>query len=229
MKRQRRWASQLIRLVLLLFLGYELWFVGRVLILKWVEPTSTSFMRAYNKENNEASNYRWVNYDRISSHVKSAVVAAEDEKFVDHYGFDWVSIRKAAAKNAKKGKIVAGGSTITQQLAKNLFLSPSRSIWRKAQESIVTVMLEAILSKQRILEIYLNVIEWGRGVYGIEAAARHYFNRGAEGVSKVQAAKLASYIPAPKRYDIIGDTERSLRKAGIIRGRMSKVKIPNER
>ena len=228
MKRQRRWTSKLAWLVILLFLVYELWFAGRVLILRWVEPTSTSFMSAYKKENNKGLRYEWVNYERISSHVKSAVVASEDAKFVDHHGFDWESIRHAASKNAKEGKIVSGGSTITQQLAKNLFLSPSRSVWRKAQEAIVTLMLEATLSKQRILEIYLNVIEWGRGVYGIEAAARHYFNRSAETLSEVQAAKLASYIPAPRRFDIIGDTEGSLRKVKIIRGRMSQVKIPNE-
>ncbi len=228
MKRQRRWTSKLVWLVILLFLTYELWFAGRVLILRWVEPTSTSFMRAYKKENNKGFSYQWVNYEHISSHVKSAVVASEDAKFVDHHGFDWGSLRHAASKNVREGKIVSGGSTITQQLAKNLFLTPSRSIWRKTQESIVTLMLETALSKQRILEVYLNVIEWGRGVYGIEAAARHYFNLSAERISEVQAAKLASYIPAPRRYDIIGDTEGSLRKVKIIRGRMSQVKIPNE-
>ncbi len=228
MRRQRRWASKFIWLVILLFLAYELWFAGRVLILRWVEPTSTSFMRAYKNENNKGLSYQWIHYERISSHVKSAVIASEDTRFVDHHGFDWGSLRRAASKNVKEGKIVSGGSTITQQLAKNLFLSPSRSVWRKTQESIVTLMLEAALSKQRILEIYLNVIEWGRGVYGIEAAARHYFNRSAEGISELQAAKLASYIPAPRRYDIIGDTEGSLRKVKIIRGRMSQIKIPNE-
>ena len=116
-------------------------------------------------------------YERISANLKRAMVAAEDAKFVDHEGFDWDGIQLALEKNQKKGRVVAGGSTITQQLAKNLFLSPSRSYLRKAEEAVITVMLEALLPKRRILEIYLNVIEWGSGVFGAEAAARQLLRR----------------------------------------------------
>src|SRR3990172_3952906 len=119
--------------------------------------------------------HHWVPYGRISLNLKRAIIAAEDAKFLDHEGFDWDSIAKAYEKNLKKGKIVSGGSTITQQLAKNLFLSGERTWWRKAQEAVITVMLETIMSKRRILEIYLNVIEWGSGVFGAEAAAQHHF------------------------------------------------------
>ena len=185
-------------------------------------------MRSYREQTNNAPSYLWVDYKKISSQVKRAVIASEDTKFLHHRGFDWTSLRYAASQNVKEGKIVSGGSTITQQLAKNLFLSPSRSIWRKVQESIITIMLETILSKKRILEIYLNVIEWGRGIYGIEAAAKHYFNQNASNLSEFQAAQLATYIPAPRRYDLIGDTEQSLKKIKVIRGRMSDVNIPHD-
>ena len=125
--------------------------------------------------------YRWVPYARISTQLKRAMIAAEDARFTEHGGFDWDGIRNAIEKNRKAGEIVGGGSTITQQLAKNLFLSPARSYWRKAEEAVVTVLLEAMLPKQRIFELYLNVIEWGNGVFGAEAAAQRYFGieRGA--------------------------------------------------
>ena len=212
----------------LLILVYELWFASRIMIFNWVEPKNTSFMRSYREQTNNAPSYLWVDYKKISSQVKRAVIASEDTKFLHHRGFDWTSLRHAASQNVKEGKIVSGGSTITQQLAKNLFLSPSRSIWRKVQESIITIMLETILSKKRILEIYLNVIEWGRGIYGIEAAAKHYFNQNASNLSELQAAQLATYIPSPRRYDLIGDTEQSLKKLKVIRGRMSDVNIPHD-
>ncbi len=212
----------------LLILVYELSFAGRIMIFSWVEPKNSSFMRAYREQTNTVPSYLWVDYKDISSQVKRAVIASEDTKFLHHRGFDWTSLRYAAAQNVKEGKIVSGGSTITQQLAKNLFLSPSRSVWRKVQESMITIMLETILSKKRILEIYLNVIEWGRGIYGVEAAAKHYFNQNADNLSEFQAAQLATYIPAPRRFDLGGDTERSLKKLKIIRGRMANVNIPHD-
>ena len=143
----------------LLILVYEMWFASRIMIFNWVEPKNTSFMRSYREQTNNVPSYIWVDYKKISSQVKRAVIASEDTKFLHHQGFDWTSLRHAASQNVKEGKIVSVGSTITQQLAKNLFLSPSRSVWRKVQESIITIMLETILSKKRILEIYLNVIE----------------------------------------------------------------------
>src|SRR5262249_33280228 len=143
----------------------------------------------------------WVPYERISSNLKRALIAAEDAKFADHRGFDWDGIQRAIERNQQKGRIVRGGSTITQQLAKNLFLTPERSYWRKAEEMVITVMLEAMLSKRRILELYLNVIEWGHGVFGAEAAAQHYFGISAAQLSAEQAARLAAMTPSPRLFE----------------------------
>jgi monofunctional biosynthetic peptidoglycan transglycosylase len=145
--------------------------------------------------------HQWLPYAKISVQLKRAVVAAEDDKFVDHEGFDWEGIQKAIEKNQKKGKVVAGGSTISQQLAKNLLLSPNKTVLRKGEEAIITLWLELLWDKQRILEVYLNVVEWGEGVFGAEAAARRYFNTGATQLSAEQAARLAVLLPAPRRYE----------------------------
>ena len=170
--------------------------------------------------------YKWVGYAKISNHLKRAVIASEDAKFNDHEGFDWEGIEKAYAKNIKKGKIVAGGSTISQQLAKNLFLSSKRTPWRKGEEAIITVMLEKMLSKQRILEIYLNVIEWGNGVFGAEAAARHYFKTSAAGLNGAQAAKLAAMVPNPRFYDDHRNTRYLNRRVRNIQRGMPVVELP---
>ena len=170
--------------------------------------------------------YRWVGYDRISNNLKRAMVAAEDAKFVDHEGFDWDGIQTAIDKNQKKGRVVAGGSTITQQLAKNLFLTPSRSYVRKAEEAVITVMLEAFLPKRRILELYLNVIEWGNGVFGAEAAARKYFGVSAAALSPEQAARLAAMAPNPRFYERNQSAPGLNRKIGIIVARMPSAELP---
>jgi monofunctional biosynthetic peptidoglycan transglycosylase len=167
-----------------------------------------------------------VPYNKISTHLKRALIASEDAKFVDHEGFDWDGIQKAYEKNMKKGKIVAGGSTISQQLAKNLFLSTKRTPWRKGEEAIITVMLEEVMDKQRIFEIYLNVIEWGNGVFGAEAAARHYYHVSAAQLSAAQAAKLAAMVPNPRYYDTHREAGGLLRKTGIILSRMNDAEIP---
>jgi monofunctional biosynthetic peptidoglycan transglycosylase len=148
-----------------------------------------------------ALKHQWADYNRISAHLKRAVVAAEDAKFIDHEGFDWEGIQRALERNQSRGKVVAGGSTISQQLAKNLFLSGERSVVRKGQEAIITLMLETVLSKRRILELYLNVAEWGEGVFGAEAAARHYFGTSAANLTPAQAARLAAMLPRPRFYD----------------------------
>jgi monofunctional biosynthetic peptidoglycan transglycosylase len=145
--------------------------------------------------------HEWVPYEKISVHLKRAVIAAEDDGFIEHDGFDWEGIQRALEKNERKGRAVAGGSTITQQLAKNLFLSPSRSYLRKAQEAVITVMIEAVWSKRRILEVYLNVVEWGNGIFGCEAAARRYYGIPASRVGPDQAARLAVMLPNPRRYE----------------------------
>jgi monofunctional biosynthetic peptidoglycan transglycosylase len=167
-----------------------------------------------------------VPYERISANLKRAVVAAEDAKFSEHEGFDWEGIQKALEKNQKKGRIVAGGSTISQQLAKNLFLSASKTPWRKAQEAVITLMLEAVLDKRRILEIYLNVVEWGNGVFGAEAAARHYYGTSAAQVSAEQAARLAVLLPNPRKFGRLPNSPYLAARSQVILGRMNAADIP---
>jgi monofunctional biosynthetic peptidoglycan transglycosylase len=167
-----------------------------------------------------------VPYNRISNNLKRSLIAAEDSKFLDHEGFDWEGIQKAYEKNQKKGKIVAGGSTISQQLAKNLFLSSKRAFWRKGEEAVITVMLERMMSKRRILEVYLNVIEWGNGVFGAEAAARHYYQTSAANLTAEQAAELASMVPNPRYFDTHRNSRGLQRKTGIILARMNQVQAP---
>ena len=183
-----RGTAYLLLLALGVLVLIQFWFL--VHIGYWISnnPESTAFMRArleILQEDNPKARLRqqWVPYNRISGHLKRAVVAAEDAKFVSHNGFDWDGIQKAFEKNMREGEIVAGGSTITQQLAKNLFFSGERSWWRKGQEAVVAVMLETLMSKRRILEIYLNVIEWGEGVFGVEAAARLHYGTTAAALS----------------------------------------------
>ncbi len=170
--------------------------------------------------------HKWVDYNHISSNLKRALIASEDARFNDHEGFDWQGIEKAFNKNLKKGKIVAGGSTISQQLAKNLFLSSKRTPWRKGEEAIITVMLEKMLSKQRILEIYLNVIEWGNGIFGAEAASQHYFKVSASKLSAPQAAKLAAMVPNPRFYDDHRNTRFLNRRVNSIQRGMPVVELP---
>ena len=170
--------------------------------------------------------YQWVSYERMSVHLKRAIVAAEDAKFVEHEGFDWDGIQKAIEKNERRGRIVAGGSTITQQLAKNLFLTPARSWLRKGQEAVITLMLEALLPKRRILEIYLNVIELGNGVFGAEAASRAYFGVPAASLAPAQAARLAAMAPNPRFYERNPGAPGLQRKIGIILARMPSAELP---
>ncbi len=201
-----QWTRRALLAVVLAFVAYQLWLLGHVLWWKWNPPSGTSFMSlrldelAADKPDAEL-HYRWVPYEKISVHLKRAVVAAEDDKFVDHEGFDWDGIQKAIEKNQKKGRAVAGGSTISQQLAKNLFLSPSRSYFRKLEEAIITVMIEALWDKRRILEVYLNVVEWGNGIFGCEAAAQRYYRVSAAQLAPAQAARLAVMLPNPRKYE----------------------------
>jgi monofunctional biosynthetic peptidoglycan transglycosylase len=184
------------------------------------------FERLLEKNPKTVLQHQWVPYQKISTNLKRAIVAAEDAKFLDHEGFDWESIQKAHEKNVKKGKIVSGGSTISQQLAKNLFLSGQRTWWRKAQEAVITIMLETIMSKRRILEIYLNVIEWGEGIFGAEAAARHHYGVSAGSLTPEQAAQLAAMVPSPRRYRRGADTPYLQRRTEIIMSRMNAAAVP---
>src|SRR4051812_20839520 len=169
---------------------------------------------------------QWVPYDAISVNLKRAVVVAEDARFLDHDGFDWQAIQQAMAKNESRGKVVAGASTISQQLAKNLFLSGERSWLRKGQEAAITWMLERIMSKRRILELYLNIAEWGEGVFGAEAAARYHFGLAASRLGPEQAAFLAVILPSPRRYEKVRLTPYIAGRISTILARMKSVQIP---
>lgn len=199
----------------------------------WVNnnPTSTSFMRqqlsVLQKQNPNAKlKHTWVPYKRISNNVKRAVIASEDANFSEHEGVDWDALMRAYEKNNRKGKVVAGGSTITQQLAKNLFLSGQRSYARKGQEFIITYMLEFWMEKERIFEIYLNVVEFGKGVFGIEAAARQYYGVPASNLSAGQAARLAAMLPNPRYFGSHQDSAYLMRRTEIILRRMGSAELP---
>jgi monofunctional biosynthetic peptidoglycan transglycosylase len=214
-----------------IFLAVQLSYLLRIWWWRDHDPHVTAFMERSleglrQKKPGAQLQQKWVDYDRISAHLKRAVVAAEDAKFVDHEGFDWEAIEKAREKNERKGRVVAGGSTISQQLAKNLFLSGERSAWRKGEEALITVMIEHILHKRRILEIYLNVIEWGEGVFGAEAAARHYYGTSAAALGPEASARLAAMVPRPRFYDQHRNTAWLARKTQMILERMPSAELP---
>jgi monofunctional biosynthetic peptidoglycan transglycosylase len=231
MRNAARLAAWLALAAAALFLAVQLSFLARVWWWKEHNPESTAFMRqrlAEMREKNPQARLQqaWVPYARISVSLKRAVVAAEDAKFVDHEGFDWDAIEKAMEKNRQKKRVVVGGSTISQQLAKNLFLSGARTPWRKGQEALITVMIEHVMDKRRILEIYLNVIEWGDGVFGAEAAARHYYGIGAGALGPEASARLAAMVPNPRFYDAHRTTPWLARKTQIILARMPAAELP---
>lgn len=204
----------------------QLWFFGHIVYWNFAEPASTAFMNRYLDRPGARLRHAWIPYERISSHLKRAVVAAEDAKFLSHEGFDWESIHQAMRRNERRGRVVAGASTISQQLAKNLFLSSQRSWARKAQEAAITWMMEQTMSKRRILELYLNFAEWGEGVFGAEAAARHHFGASAADIAPEQAAWLAAVLPSPRRYDRGRTTPYIAERSETILARMGGVHIP---
>jgi len=231
MKRVWRWAARIVLLLIAAVVVYQFWILGSVVWWIWFDPSTSAFMEErlviLQKKNPDAIlRHEWVPYERISVHLKRAMIAAEDAKFLDHEGFDWDAIQKAYEKNLKKGKVVAGGSTISQQLAKNLFLSGRRTPWRKAEEALITLMLENVLSKRRIFEIYLNIIEWGEGVFGAQAAARYYYATSAANLDPEQAARLAAMVPKPRFYDRVRETPLLERRTAIILDRMYQVQVP---
>lgn len=214
----------LVCLVFALDVGrYAVW--PRVSPLAETPPSSSSFMEYRREQWDKAGKkehlvYRWVDWGRISPHLRLAVTIAEDDKFWDHEGFDFESMEEAVITNTRKGRFSAGGSTITQQLAKNLWFTPEKSLLRKLKEAVMAWRLEHSLEKERILEIYLNVAEWGDGIFGAEAAARRYFNRSAANLTPQQAATLAAMLPAPLRR---GPDSRIVRKkASVILQRMAR-------
>ena len=231
MKRPLKWLTWILAALVMAFVVVQLWLLSQVLWYKYRPPGETAFMGyrlsgLHDKNPRATIRYQWVAYDRISDNLKRAMIAAEDAKFVEHEGFDWEGIQLALDKNWRRGRTVAGGSTITQQLAKNLFLSPTKSYTRKAEEAVITLMLESMLDKERILELYLNVIEWGSGVFGAEAAARQYFNVHASELSAEQAATLAAMAPNPRFYERNPHAPGLLKKIAIIRERMHSAELP---
>jgi monofunctional biosynthetic peptidoglycan transglycosylase len=230
-KRLARFAGWLALALAGIFLAIQLSYFARVWWWRDHNPETTAFMEASRERLRAARpdarlRQAWVTYDRISAHLKRAVVAAEDARFAEHEGFDWDAIEKAMEKNRKKGKVVVGASTISQQLAKNLFLSAERTPWRKGQEALITVMIEHAMDKRRILEIYLNVIEWGDGVFGAEAAARYYYGASAASLGPEAAARLAAMVPNPRYYDRHRNTPWLQRKTEMILARMPSAEVP---
>ena len=234
--------------VALAVLALQLFFVARIAAMAVLAPQSTAFERSeawrlVTEKGHLRWRQQWLGYDKISDNLKRAVIASEDDSFANHDGVDWEALEKAWQKNAKaeaqaakktppKGKAsarppkVVGGSTITQQLAKNLFLSGERTLLRKGQEFVLTLTLEALLSKERILEIYLNNVEWGEGVFGAEAAAQHYFRKSATQLSPFEAARLAVMLPRPKYFEKLPNSGYLTERAGVIAGRLVNAELP---
>lgn len=243
MKAVLRWLA----LVLLAFMALQLYFVGRIAAMTVVDPESTTFQRSEawriaHERDKLRWRQQWVPYGQISDNLKRAVIASEDDGFVNHEGVDWDALEKAWERNAKAEELAAkramlapsrakppkivGGSTITQQLAKNLMLSGERSLLRKGQEFVLTMELEHLLTKRRILEIYLNSVEWGEGVFGAEAAAQHYFRKPASRLTAYEAARLAVMLPQPKRFEKAPGSRYLAGRTSTIVARMRDADLP---
>jgi monofunctional glycosyltransferase len=243
-----RHLSRLLLLLLVALASLQAFFVARVALMRWVDPQSTTFQRsewwrlARERGARPPWSQQWVDGDRIADSLKRAVIASEDAGFVDHSGVEWDAIERAWERNQRAQTVqerraampgararpvkLVGGSTITQQLAKNLFLSGERTLPRKAQEFVLTWTLEALLSKRRILEIYLNSVEWGQGIFGAQAAARHYYRVDASRLGPTAAAHLAVLLPAPKRFERNPGSAYVNGRAATIVARMPDVELP---
>lgn len=240
-----RALGRLLLLILLCGAALELVFALRIAAAAWIDPASTTMQRSevwrlLSQHRHLLWGQRWVDRDRISVHLQRAVIASEDAGFVDHLGIEWEAVERAWSRNQRAqeraqrragGRAPApvrlvGGSTITQQLAKNLLLSGERSVLRKAQEAVLTLMLEATLDKPRILEIYLNHVEWGEGLFGAQAAARYYHRRDAIDLTAPAAARLAVMLPAPKRFEQRPDSPYLTDRTASILARMGAVALP---
>ena len=233
-----RWIA----LVLLAFVALQLFFVARIAAMAWLDPESTSFQRSeawaqLRQDSGLHWRQQWLPYAQISDHLKRAVIASEDDNFVNHDGVEWDAIEKAWERNARaeaqaaarpnaRAPKIRGGSTITQQLAKNLLLSGERNLVRKGQEFMLTLALERLLSKQRILEIYLNNVEWGAGIFGAEAAAQHYYRKSARQLTAPEAARLAVMLPAPKRFEKTPNSAYLAGRTRTIMARMASAELP---
>ena len=247
MKPLLRWIG----LVVAAALALQLFFVARIALMVVVDPQSSAFERSevwriWQDKGSVRWRQQWVPYDQISEHLKRAVIASEDDGYSTHDGVDWDALEKAWQKNARaeqqavkragasasnklpgaKATKVVGGSTITQQLAKNLFLSGERTLLRKGQELVLTMLLEALLDKRRILEIYLNSVEWGEGVFGAQAAAEHYYRKPAARLTAYEAARLAVMLPRPKYFEKLPNSGYLSSRASTITARMADAQLP---
>jgi len=253
MKTFARWIA----LFVLAGCALEVFFIARIALAATLNPESTTFQRseAVRIERDKGQlrwSQEWVPYAQISDNLKRAVIASEDDSFVNHDGVDWEALEKAWDKNQKaeeraakqqarvntatkatsrptpqpKPAKVVGGSTITQQLAKNLLLSGERTLLRKGQEIVLTFAIEKLMSKERILEIYLNSVEWGEGVFGAEAASRHYFRKSASQLTPYEAARLAVMLPRPKYFEKVPNSGYLASRASVIEGRMHSAELP---
>lgn len=244
-----RAAARWLALLLLAGIALQLFFVLRIAAMAWLDPQSTTFQRSeawrIARERGQLKwRQEWVPYDQISDHLKRAVIASEDATFSMHDGVDWEAIEEAWERNAqaeqraerakqssqkpgaRRGARIVGGSTITQQLAKNLLLSGERTMLRKGQELLLTFALEGMLSKRRILEIYLNNVEWGEGVFGAQAAAQHYHRKPAARLTPYEAARLAVMLPRPRFFEKRPQSGYLADRAGTIVARMGDVELP---
>ena len=242
-----RTLLQWLGLCLLALLGLQLFFALRIALMGQIAPESTSFERSQmwqivQRQQRLPWRQAWVDLRAMAPTLQRAVIASEDGAFTQHGGIWWDSVEKAWDKNSKAQaraerqasqrpgqapvvKIV-GGSTITQQLAKNLFLSGERTLLRKGQEAAITLMLEALLPKRRILEIYLNSVEWGEGVFGAEAAAQHYFRKPASALTPWESARLAVMLPRPRYFEKLPQSPYLAERAEVILARMNSVVLP---
>ncbi len=189
--------------------------------LKKENPQKTAFMEYREREWTEKGkkvriNQIWAPLSNTSPYLIKAVLIAEDDNFWRHEGFDYEAIQKAIEKDIKTMKFKFGGSTISQQLARNLYLSPAKNPLRKIREALITWRMEKVLSKRRILELYLNVVEWGEGIFGIEAASRHYYGKSSSELTAQEAARLAAVLPSPRRYNPIGDQRYVINRSNLI-------------
>jgi len=227
----RRWSVRLLALFAIVIVADHGWTYWQVWRLREHNPRTTAYMqsglaRLRSSDPGARLEHRWVPYDLISDYLKCAVIAAEDSRFLDHDGFDVDAIQDAYERNAHSGRIRHGGSTISQQLARNLFLSPRRTYWRKAREAVITMMIEHALGKRRILELYLNVIEWGDGIYGAEAAAQHYYGKAAADLEPEEAARLAAMIPSPRLYTRNPSTPYLEERTATLLDQMAYARVP---
>jgi len=238
-----RWIT----LLLLAVLALQLFFVARIALMATINPKSTTFERSeawriLSEKGRLQWRQQWVDYPQISDHLKRAVIASEDDGFSYHDGVDWDALEKAWQKNTRAeaqvaGKAVngakvvkppklVGGSTITQQLAKNLFLTGERTLLRKGQEFVLTFVLEKLLDKQRILELYLNHVEWGEGIFGAEAAARHYYRKPAAKLTPQEAARLAVMLPRPRYFEKLPNSSYLAERSAVIATRLWHAELP---